>query len=137
MTIGNHSISAFHLCGAIGLTLAMAIGFVLTSYLSLSINIIMLLMVVTVITFFILAMFSKILTGKEQLIYYHQKIAILTATAIALWFVAVPILPYLDIMTLGIGTFMVCGRFGCFMMGCCHCRPNPLCVCYQHEHLFE
>ena len=97
----------------------------------------MLLMVVTVITFFILAMFSKILTGKEQLIYYHQKIAILTATAIALWFVAVPILPYLDIMTLGIGTFMVCGRFGCFMMGCCHGRPNRFGVCYQHEHVCE
>ena len=34
-----------------------------------------------------------------------------------------PVLPYLDLTCLGLGIFLVCGRQGCLMVGCCHGKP--------------
>jgi hypothetical protein len=55
-------------------------------------------------------------------------------TAILLWLLRQPILPYLDLTILGIGVFLACGRIGCFMVGCCHGRPCRWGVCYSKEH---
>jgi prolipoprotein diacylglyceryltransferase len=35
-----------------------------------------------------------------------------------------PIIPYLDVTILVIGIFLVCGRIGCLMVGCCHGKPH-------------
>ncbi len=86
------------------------------------------------LTFLGLAMLTKIITGEEHLIYYHHEIAIMFMTAIFLKMINQPALPYLDVTILGIGTFLFCGRMGCFMGGCCHGRPNKWGVCYQKEH---
>ncbi|MCB9699112.1 MAG: prolipoprotein diacylglyceryl transferase [Alphaproteobacteria bacterium] len=40
----------------------------------------------------------------------------------------------LDIQALGLGTFMVFGRIGCFLNGCCYGAPSDVGVCYQHGH---
>jgi hypothetical protein len=89
---------------------------------------------VAVLTFLGLSMITKIITGEEQLIYYHQEIAIMIMAAIFLKIINQPVLSYLDITILGIGTFLVCGRVGCFMGGCCHGRPNTWGVCYRRKH---
>jgi hypothetical protein len=86
------------------------------------------------LTFLALAMVTKIITGEEQLIYYHQEIAILIAAAVFLKMIDQPLLPYLDVTILGIGTFLVCGRLGCLMGGCCHGRPHRWGVRYRKEH---
>jgi hypothetical protein len=51
-----------------------------------------------------------------------------------IWFLRRPVLPYLDVMILGVGSFLVCGRVGCFLVGCCHGRPHSWGVCYRKEH---
>jgi hypothetical protein len=79
-------------------------------------------------------MAMKIGTGEEQIIYYHHEIAVMVATAAAVWWWRQPVLPFLDLMILGIGLFLACGRVGCFMVGCCHGRPGRLGVCYRPEH---
>jgi hypothetical protein len=81
-----------------------------------------------------LAMATKIITGEEQLIYYHHMIAIMIMAAVFLRFLNQPVFPYLDVTILGIGIFLVCGRFGCVMVGCCHGRPHRWGVCYRQEH---
>jgi hypothetical protein len=48
-----------------------------------------------------------------------------------------PLLPYLDITLLGIGTFLFYGRIGCLMVGCCHGKPHNWGVCYTEEHREE
>src|SRR5262249_38293875 len=45
-----------------------------------------------------------------------------------------PALPYLDITILGVGAFLVFGRIGCFMVGCCHGRPYRWGVRYRDKH---
>jgi len=87
-----------------------------------------------VFTFFSLVMATKIITGEERIIYYHHEIGVIVVAAVLLWALGQPILPYLDVTILSIGIFLVCGRIGCFMVGCCHGRPSGFGVCYREEH---
>jgi hypothetical protein len=130
----HRSWSAFKVCGYVGLTLAIVLGMALTMSRGLSPWVLAGLGLAAVFTFLGLAMATKILTGAEQLIYYHHEIAIMAVAALLLWLLGQPVLPYLDITILGIGIFLVCGRIGCLMVGCCHGRPHRWGVCYRHEH---
>lgn len=131
----SHSRSAFKVCGFSGLILAILLGFGLTFFRGLSPWVMLGLIGVAMLTFLALAMFMKIISGEEQLIYYHHEIAIMVMAALFLKLLNYPLLPYLDIVILGIGTFLFCGRIGCLMVGCCHGNPNRLGVCYSHDHV--
>lgn len=132
--IGQKLHSAFRVCGYIGLILAIFLVVSLVAYLGLSQIVMAGIAIVAMATFLVLAMATKIIIGEERLIYYHQEIAIVLVVTMVLWFLDQPILPYLDITTLGIGTFLAFGRVGCLMVGCCHGRPSRLGVCYTPEH---
>jgi hypothetical protein len=86
-------------------------------------------------TFFALAMLTKIIVGHEELIYYHHEVAVLVVTTLLLSIMGQPVLSYLDITILGVGAFLVCGRVGCLMAGCCHGRPHRWGVRYGQEHV--
>jgi hypothetical protein len=131
---GRKAYSAFHLCGYTGLLLAVLLAMVLVVYQQLSLWVMVGIITVAVATFLAMAMTTKIILGEERLIYYHHEIAIMIVAALVLWQFDQPVLPYLDITILGIGTFLVCGRIGCFMVGCCHGRPHQFGVCYREEH---
>ncbi len=125
---------AYKVCGYTGEALLIVVGMTIAIHLGLSTWVISSLILSSAMTFFGLAMATKILIGEERIVYYHQEIAILIVAAILLRFLQQPILPYLDMTILGVGVFLVCGRIGCFMVGCCHGRPHPWGVCYRKEH---
>jgi hypothetical protein len=85
-------------------------------------------------TFLVLAFATKIITGEEQLIYYHQEIAIMLVSALVARLLHRPVLPYVDVTILGVGTFLAFGRIGCLMVGCCHGRPCAWGIRYTHDH---
>jgi len=89
---------------------------------------------VVILTFCLLVLATKILVGREVLIYYRQEIAVVAGTALFLRLLHQPVLPYLDITVLGIGMFLVCGRIGCLLVGCCHGRPFRWGICYGEAH---
>src|SRR5258705_1231483 len=126
--------SAFQVCGYTGLALAFAMVLTLVIYLGLSPIVITAILLAAVLTFFGLVMATKIITGEEQIIYYHHEIAVMVVAALSLWLLGQPLLPYLDLTILGIGMFLACGRVGCLMVGCCHGRPHSWGVCYRQEH---
>jgi hypothetical protein len=126
--------SAFQVCGYTGLVLAILLAMILVTYLGLSPWVMSGVIGTSILTFLGLAMVTKIITGEERLIYYHHEIVIMIMAAIFLKIINQPVLLYLDVTILGIGTFLVCGRVGCFMGGCCHGRPNKWGVCYRKEH---
>jgi hypothetical protein len=126
--------SAFKVCGCIGLLLAILFSMMAGTHFGLSPWIMIGLILVAVLTFFVLVMGTKVITGEEKIVYYHHVIAVMLVSALMLRLLRQPVLPYLDVMILGIGLFLVCGRVGCLMVGCCHGRPNRWGVCYRHEH---
>jgi hypothetical protein len=132
--IGDRLWSTYKVCGYTGFTLAVLLGLVLSVHQGLSLWVLAAMMLASALTFFGLAMATKVITGEEQLIYYHHEIAIMAAVALMLWILGQPILPYLDITILGIGLFLVFGRIGCLMVGCCHGRPHRWGICYRQEH---
>lgn len=126
--------SSFLVCGFTGLGLAVVQGAGLTLYRGLSLWVLAGAVLTACATFLALAMATKIVTGEEQLIYYHHEVAILATVTLMLWLVGAPVLAYLDATLLGVGTFLFCGRVGCFMVGCCHGRPHRWGVRYRPEH---
>lgn len=132
--IFNRSWCAYQVCGYTGLSLAILLAMTLIAFIGLSAWVMMGIIVMAILTFLGLAMATKIITGEEQLIYYHHEIAIMFMAVLLLKITKQPMLPYLDIAILGIGTFLACGRVGCLMVGCCHGRPHRWGVRYRKEH---
>jgi prolipoprotein diacylglyceryltransferase len=126
--------SAYQVCGCTGLALAILQSMILATRSGLPSWVILAIVICAVLTFFAVIMVTKIITGEEQIIYFHHEIAVMLITAGLLWLLRQPILPYLDVTILGIGIFLTCGRIGCLMVGCCHGRPHRWGVCYRQEH---
>lgn len=82
-------------------------------------------------TFVVLALGTKAITGAESLTYYHHEIAILVVAGAFAALLGRPVLGHLDASTLGIGSFLVLGRIGCTLAGCCHGRPASFGIVYR------
>jgi prolipoprotein diacylglyceryltransferase len=129
--------SSFRICGMTGYFSAVALASFLIWRQELSLLVLFGVAVVGALTFFTLAVLTKVIMGREALIYYHHEIAVILAAAFGLWLTGQPVLPYLDVTILGLGVILGCGRIGCFMVGCCHGRPHRIGVCYRREHASE
>ncbi len=130
----GRTLPSFQVCGYTGLVLAISLSLGLLAWQGRALWVMLAIILAAIATFFGLAMLTKIITGEEQLIYYHHEIAVLCVTTLLLMALGQPVLPYLDATLLGIGAFLVCGRIGCLMVGCCHGRPHGWGVCYRHDH---
>ena len=128
---------SFQLCGYTGLVFAIALGALLVVRSGLSLWVISAITLASMATFLVLAYATKIITGEEQLIYYHQEIAIMLVSALVARLLHGSVLPYMDVTILGVGTFLAFGRIGCLMVGCCHGRPCPWGIRYRSEHADE
>ncbi len=131
----NRKIRSFHFFGVLGFIMGMMLGISLCYFLHLKIGIILLMSLVGAATFFLLAIVAKIITGEETIVYYHHEIAIIVFCSITLKLLNYPVLPYIDITLLGIGTFLAFGRIGCFNVGCCHGRPGRFGYHYGEHHV--
>src|SRR5712692_6791297 len=130
----GRAFSAFQVCGYTGLLLGFVQSMILIRRLGLSQLVLLGITVVVILTFYALVMATKILTGEEQIIYYHHEIAVMAMIALFLRLTHQPVLHYLDVAILGIGLSLACGRVGCLMVGCCHGRPDSRGVRYGLDH---
>lgn len=130
----GRSVSSFHVCGVIGWIAGITLAFFLSAHQQLPLWVTGVLAVGSIATFLALVMAMKIATGEENIVYYHHEIAVVAVSALLLWALGAPVLPYLDAVFMGLGLFLACGRVGCLMVGCCHGRPHSWGVCYSHDH---
>lgn len=130
----NHPLPAFQVCGYTGLLLGFVQSMILTERVGLSQLVLLGITGVVVVTFHSVVMATKIFTGEEQIIYYHHEIAVVAMLAVFLRLIHQPVLRYLDVVILGIGLFLACGRVGCLMVGCCHGRPAGRGIRYNLKH---
>ena len=126
---------AFQVCGYTGLFLGFVQSAVLVSYLGLSQLTLFGITGVVILTFLGLTMITKVIVGRELIIYYHHEIAVIVMVTVFLRLTGQPALPYLDVTILGVGLFLALGRVGCLMAGCCYGRPWRWGVTYGHEHV--
>lgn len=126
--------SAFQVCGFTGLVACVGVVAGLAYYLGLSVRVVALMSVTGATTFLAVAMAGKWIAGRIQLVFYRQAVAILAAVAGLLVWLDEPLLRYLDLSALGLTTFLVFGRVGCLMVGCCHGKPAGFGVRYRPEH---
>jgi hypothetical protein len=130
----GHDWSAFKMCGYTGLGMAVLLAMSLTLKRGLSPWVMGIIICSAILTFYGLAYATKIIKGAESLTYYHHEIGVIFIAACLLWLLHQPVLAYLDATLLGVGLFLVFGRVGCLMVGCCHGRPSSFGVCYREEH---
>jgi prolipoprotein diacylglyceryltransferase len=126
---------AFRFFGVLGFIAATILGFALGAWSHLRFPLLLLMVVTAAGVFYVLASAVKLITGEESLVYYHHEIAILISCALLLYALGQPVLPYLDLTVLGIGTLLGFGRLGCHSVGCCHGRPAKKGVVYGHAHV--
>ena len=130
----GRSREAFKLFGVLGFTVAIMLSSVLVFHAGLSPLMMTGIVLAAILTFLTLAMLTKVVTGEERLVYYHHQLAIVAVAGMLSWMFSEPTLAYLDVTMLGLGAFMICGRIGCLMVGCCHGRPHSWGVSYRPEH---
>ncbi|MBL7726400.1 MAG: prolipoprotein diacylglyceryl transferase, partial [Dinghuibacter sp.] len=131
----KRKISSFHFFGVLGYIIGTLLGTFIAKPLGFRPEIVLLMAATGAGTFFLRAFFAKWITGEETIVYYHHEIAILVCCTLVLYLLNQPILSYLDITLLGIGTFLAFGRIGCFSVGCCHGRPHKHGVQYGEAHV--
>ncbi|MFT3699677.1 MAG: prolipoprotein diacylglyceryl transferase [Kofleriaceae bacterium] len=78
---------------------------------------------------------AKRFVGYERIVFYQTSIAGVVVTAIAAAIAGEPVARCVDIATVGIGTFLVFGRIGCFSVACCHGKLGPFGVRYGQAHV--
>ena len=137
LQLGRRRLSAFQLCSCIGLAIGVTINITLGARLHLSIKLSIGVALLGLLAIPIIAMIVKIVTGEEQLCFYHHVIGVLAASAILLWSLGQPLLPFLDVLILSAGAARAVGYFGCLRAGCCHGRPSRWGVIYcdQYAHI--
>lgn len=119
----------------VGFLAGNALGLYIGAILYLDEKIILLMSLLGAAVFFALALLAKLITGGDTIVYYHHEIAILGVCSICLRLLHLPVLPYLDIVIIGIAVFLAFGRIGCFSVGCCHGKPVKHGVVYGREHV--
>ncbi len=126
---------SFQVLGALGAALGIGTGALLAVTRGLSPVVVAVLGGAAMVVAVVVHWLTWRLAGTRRLVYYRYQIAILVALAGALWLSQQPVIAYLDAAILGLGTFLVAGRLGCFMVGCCHGIPHPTGVSYGASHV--
>jgi len=75
----------------------------------------------------------KLTTGTERHRLLDDTLIAGGAVALVAWSLGDPVGGLLDVFAIGLGVFLVFGRFGCLAAGCCHGRPAPVGVRYGLE----
>ncbi len=123
--------SPFRRWAYLGLVLGIAVTIVLTSLLRLSLPVTTAIIAAAMLLFLTRRLISVWTCRGHQLVFYHYLITVLAMAALIAWSSGRPVLPYVDIITIGFTVFIAIGRIGCLMVGCCHGRPARFGVCYH------
>ncbi len=123
IVLRGRALAPFRVSGLAGLVAAVGVALSLSAARHLSIAVELALIATAIAVFLGLALATKAVTGRETLIYYHHEIAVLAAVAGVAAVLGAPVLAHLDVTAAGLGAFLVLGRLGCLLVGCCHGRP--------------
>lgn len=127
----GREVPTFRTCGIAGFYVALIvlIGAGLMTRRSLLVLVVM--AVVSGLSFFIYAYLRKWLTGNEELVLLEHVWFTLACIAGTLHLIHQPVLPYLDVAGVVLCPFLAAGRVGCTLVGCCHGNPSSFGITYN------
>ena len=73
--------------------------------------------------------------GRPNIVFLRYFWIVVLLTSGLLWYGGFPVVPYVEILILGIGIMLAFGRLGCLMAGCCHGRPATNGIRYGDSHV--
>ncbi len=126
----GHEFVAFTFFPVIGFILASALTIVLTQYAGWNPWVQAIVLGLAPPTVLAAASLRKLRTGEVRTTFYRYAALYFVVAAVALRLLGRPVMPYLDLLALGLVAWQVLARFGCLMAGCCHGRPGWVGVRY-------
>lgn len=90
---------------------------------------------VCALSFYVWAHARRALTGREELVLLEHVWFALLVSGATLRVLDQPVLPYLDVIAVGIAFFLAAGRIGCLLVGCCHGKPASAGIAYGPDHV--
>jgi Prolipoprotein diacylglyceryl transferase len=126
--------SSYQILGGIGYVVALVLTMILATLAGLGIAARLVVSVVPPLAFLLGVKLSDRVFGYERIVFYEQAILALAAAAVMAALGGAPVGACLDLVSLGLGTFLVFGRIGCLMVGCCYGRPARRGIRYGEAH---
>lgn len=128
---------AFRSMGIAGFYVAMGVTIGVGLGRGRSLALLLLLSGVCGLSFFAYALFRRWLTGREELVLLEHVWFALACCVGALKLLHVPVLGALDAVVCGLAFFLLFGRLGCVLVGCCHGQPSRFGVRYGESHVAD
>jgi hypothetical protein len=88
------------------------------------------LLVASLVVFVVAGLVRKAL-GNHQHVLLQDVLLVLSSGGLLAWALGGPVWRTLDSLSLSVGVFLVFGRVGCLVGGCCHGRPSPVGIVYK------
>lgn len=87
------------------------------------------------LAFLIVVKVTHAIVGVERIVFYRTAATGVVAAAVIAALSGAEAARVVDVATIGIGSFLVLGRLGCFAVACCHGRPARFGVAYGADHV--
>jgi prolipoprotein diacylglyceryl transferase len=127
--------STYTVLGFLGYAVASSLGAALAIAWDLTLGERLVALVAPPVAFIAVVTVATALKGREWIVFYQAAFGALAAVVIAGLAIDARVWRLVDIAVLGIGTFLVFGRLGCFSVACCHGRPARRGIVYRDAHI--
>lgn len=131
--LGQRAVPAQFLCGFVGVVLGTIAQTLVAAAAGRSVLVSVALAPISVLGFALWMLLRRLLLRREVMVFYECAVAIVLSSSALLLGLRLPLLPYLDLLTIGICVVLACGRVGCLMAGCCYGPCSDVGLVYPHE----
>ena len=130
-----HRRSAYTVLGFVGYLVGTVVATTLAFRWQLSLGERLVAILVPPLAFLAVTTVATALKGREWIVFYQVVVGAMAATWVAGLGIGADLPRLFDVTVLGISTFLVFGRIGCFHVACCHGRPARRGVVYDERHV--
>lgn len=134
-TISARNWSTYTVLGFVGYVVASAVGAALAMRWNLALGERLVALIAPPSAFIVVITLATAIKGREWIVFYQALFAAVGAVVVAALLTHGRLWRELDVTVVGIGTFLVFGRIGCFQVACCHGRPSRRGVVYGAAHV--
>jgi hypothetical protein len=134
-TISARNWSTYTVLGFVGYFVASAVGAVLALHWNLALGERLVALIAPPSAFVVAITLATAIKGREWIVFYQALFAAVGVVVVAALLTHGRLWRELDVTVIGIGTFLVFGRIGCFQVACCHGRPSRRGVVYGAAHV--